>query len=178
MRRQTDDHELERLERELGALFEATRTEVTPERLERLRRHAAQAAEPPPRPSPWAWLRVAAAGAALAAAAVAAVLFFQAPEQRRLTVASVSDASTADASSVQATASPDAVREVDSAVSAAWEWAFGEADAPVELFFEDEWYAATSFDLLYGPMPGDDEGDWQQLYEHLLTEEEVWETEF
>lgn len=157
MRREPDQKELQELESEMGALFDASTREPDAIQVARMTRRAQDAVQPRPQVSWWASLRWMAAGAALSAAALLALAIThpEPPTPAGEAVVAMADVRSAD-------------RVVPLAESASGE--IEGVGAALFLVEDDELAIGASFDLFYGPMPGDDLAQWDGLYDHLLAE--------
>lgn len=162
-----DERELLELEAEFGELFAATRQEPTANQMVAMRQRAETIGEAG-RGVWWQSLRWMGVGAVAMAAALLTLVLFQDPAPPTGIVVATNDISRADG----AVNSPDA----DSMLAAV-----GIEEALAADFWfteENEWASATSFDLFYGPMPGDDPQEWDGLYDHLLAQNMSDDVEF
>ncbi len=156
-----DKRELQELEAEFGELFAATRQEPTANQLMAMRQRAEAVGEKRGVTSWWQSLRWMGAGAIATAAALLALALFQQPTPTTKELVASNGIHSAD---ILAT-------EPDAAALLSGPGTVEEALAADFWFTEEnEWASTTSFDLFYGPMPGDDPAEWDGLYDHLLAQ--------
>lgn len=161
MKNDRDEQELQELEAEFGELFAATGQEPTPRQIAAMRQRAESMGTGRDIRNWWHSLRWMGAGAAVTAAALLALALFQQPPEPTGEFVASNDVRAGDIRSV----APDTLAQLAGFLAV-------EESLADDFWFaeENEWATATSLDLFYGPMPGDDLGEWDGLYDHLLAQ--------
>jgi hypothetical protein len=161
MKNEKDERELQELEQEFGELFSQTRQEPTAGQVAVMRQQAAAIGE---KVGLTGWLhslRWMGAGAAVTAAALLALALFQTPIETSGPLVASNDIRTADVYLSEGAGPTHLSSLLTVEESLADDYWFAD---------ENEWANATSFDLFYGPMPGDDPDEWDGVYDHLLAQ--------
>ena len=161
MATERDERELQDLEAEFGKLFAETSEIPTPRQVVVMRQRAESIAARSGLKNWWHSLRWMGAGAAVAAAALLALALFQPPIKTVGPMVANHDSRHGDI--LLLTAQEVVLQAGYLAVEESLADDYWSAE-------ESEWASATSFDLLYGPMPGDDAEEWDGLYDHLLAQ--------